>query len=141
MASSRIPPTARISRTVSEGTPHTQVVWAKSARPIACVCCIAVLGYAVKVAGLFVSLPRTRYLSFSFPPFNIMHVFLSLSLHLFLSFFFFQMLTSSVFLFASILLHSPLLVLVVSSPLPMIRSPCTSRCVLMTTSPLPQAQA
>lgn len=56
------------------------------------VCCIAVLGYVVKVAGLFVSLPRTRYLSFSFPPFNIMHVFLSLSLHLFLSFFFFQML-------------------------------------------------
>lgn len=56
------------------------------------VCCIAVLGYVVKVAGLFVSLPRTRYLSFSFPPFNIMHVFL----FFFLSFFFFQMLTTSV---------------------------------------------
>lgn len=100
------------------------------------VCCIAVLGYVVKVAGLFVSLPRTRYPSFSFPPFNIMHVFL----FFFLSFFFFQMLTSSV-LFSSTLLHSRLLVLVVSSPLPMIRSPYTSRCVLMTTSPPPQAQA
>ena len=73
------------SRTlVSEGTPHTRVVWAKSARPVLAVCRVAVLGYVVKVAGLFVSLPRTRlsvFLSLSLS-LHIMHVFLSLLLAL-----------------------------------------------------------
>lgn len=75
VAPSRIPPTSRTLRTASEGTPHTRVVWAKSGRLLP-VCRVAVLGYAVKVAGLFVSLPRTRLSVFLSLPRSlyIMHI-------------------------------------------------------------------
>lgn len=127
------------SRTlVSEGTPHTRVVWAKSAQPVFAVCRVAVLGYAVKVAGLFVSLPRTRLcLSFSFL-LRIHCAYLSFPFSLSPSF-------TNTFCLIALLTAPPRLlrvsfVLVVSTPLITVRSPyTTSGRITKTTSP--QAQA